>query len=285
MYSSFAEKYLKNIDPVIAIKLKSFLVYPRFYRDLFKGRHSESKFVFVAGLPKSGTTWLENMISNHLNLTQIMPYKITSYELENKESIHYQYDEKFFDYREKGQYFTKLHTDGSDNNIKVLKDLSIKHVLMYRDMRDVAISYVSYVRSTPWHPIHLEYRDLTLEHGLKKFANENAKDWMNWILEWEKNSDKNLTAVVRYEDLLLEPSKILQNILRFLDSDVDEKDIATLINKYSFLNMKNQTKSSFFNSGKSGKWKNKFDNDMKNLYKEKIGKELIELKYEEDLKW
>ena len=94
MYSSFAEKYLKNIDPVIAIKLKSFLVYPRFYRDLFKGRHSESKFVFVAGLPKSGTTWLENMISNHLNLTQIMPYKITSYELENKESIHYQYDEK-----------------------------------------------------------------------------------------------------------------------------------------------------------------------------------------------
>ncbi|MHA1410853.1 MAG: hypothetical protein ACTSQY_11190 [Candidatus Odinarchaeia archaeon] len=92
MYSNLANKYIRRLNPKVACNIKKIFVYPRYYRSLFKGRKNLKKYknkyeqniLFVAGLPKSGTTWLENMLAKYLGITPIMPYQVTKHEMKFK---------------------------------------------------------------------------------------------------------------------------------------------------------------------------------------------------------
>ncbi|MHA1381694.1 MAG: sulfotransferase domain-containing protein, partial [Candidatus Helarchaeota archaeon] len=144
------------MNPKIARNLKKIFVYPRYYRSLFIGRKNFKKYknkykqniLFVAGLPKSGTTWLENMLASYPGITPIMPYQVTKHEMKYKSSIEYDLPKGVFEPLKNGLYVMKMHIYGSNHNVNILKKNNIKYCIIYRDLRDAAVSHCFYVRST-----------------------------------------------------------------------------------------------------------------------------------------
>lgn len=128
-----------------------------------------NRMLFVAGLPKSGTTWLESMLNSFHGYTIIPDPEITKWEYEHGESHRFELSIKYFKEIKGSLALVKVHCHGSQNNINILKQLNIMYCIMYRDLRDAAVSYVFYVKRTTWHPEFPLYKNMDIKAGLKHF--------------------------------------------------------------------------------------------------------------------
>jgi len=292
MYSTIAVKYFRGLNPKLAQILKQLFVYPRYYRSLYTGRHQFKKYkciykqniLFVAGLPKSGTTWLENMLATYPGITPIMPYQVTKHEMKYKSSIEYDLPERVFDPLKNGLYVMKMHIYGSNHNVDILKKNDIKYCIIYRDLRDAAVSHCFYVRSTPWHPECQEYRNLDIKKCLRKFCSERLDEWAGWIRSWRENCDKDNSLEITYEELLRDTFITYRKVVQLFGLDDSNKIIQGIIDKHSFDRLKKKD-ANFFRKGTSGDWKNYFDDEIKGIFKERAGDLLKEIGYEKDLDW
>src|SRR5204863_1013571 len=94
LYSVFEKKARKYIPPFIAPSAKKIIAYPRYYSQLRKCRSRYNEYkesysqttLFIAGLPKSGTTWFEKMLSSLPGFSDIMIPEAVTYEQAHKES-------------------------------------------------------------------------------------------------------------------------------------------------------------------------------------------------------
>lgn len=292
MYSQLANKYFRHLSPFIAQNLKRILVHPRYYRSLYIGRKQLKKYknvykhhlLFLAGLPKSGTTWLENMLASYPGFVPILPSRVTKYEMEHKSSIEYDLPEDFFEPLRNGLFVIKMHIYGSRHNVAVLKKNSIRYCLLYRDLRDAAVSHCFYVRATPWHPESQEYRRYDIKGCLKIFCLKRLDEWVNWLKTWRENRDREQSIEVTYEKLLTDTFGTLKKIAQFFELDDSDKTLYSIIEKNKFSQLKKKD-SVFFRKGLSGDWRNYFDEEIKKEFKEKAGELLKELGYEKNLDW
>ena len=110
--------------------------------------------------------------------------------------------------------------------------------------------------------------------------------------------NKNL-LLIKYEDLIMDPSKEIYKIIEYLKSFVNfshnEDKINNIINSTSFEIMKKKEteqgfhesvvdntgvkKVNFFNLGKENKWEKYLNNEDQEFLKEKLGLEMKELGY------
>lgn len=186
---------------------------------------------------------------------------------------------------------------------KVLSSQKIKKVVVnIRDPRDVLVSAARYYpdfrvmdpsSATDWRSVHpFKNKNLKkivrgyLEAGLKGRLMPTAIYDVKVASEFIKNSNTDF-LVVRYEDLVGSKGKggndqsqleEVTKIAHFLDVGIQDKDLKE-IGETIFGG------TSTFRKGGSGGWKDYFDDDMKRMCKDLIGKELIELGYEEDYNW
>lgn len=292
MYSKIASKYLRNLNPFIARELKKVLVYPRYYRSLWLGRLYYKKYkdlykqniLFVAGLPKSGTTWVENMLSSYPGFVSIMPFQVTGHEMEYKSSCEYDFPKEIFKPLSKGFYVMKMHSHGSKHNIHLLKENNIHYCVIYRDLRDAAVSHYFYVHSTPWHPEYPDYKNLDVRQGLIHFHKTRLEEWSRWIESWRENRDRKQSIEITYEEMLNDSFNTFRKVVSFFGLNDSEKQVKSIIERNKFKKLKAK-EDRFFRKGISGDWKNYFDKETRNLYKEKISHLLIKLGYEKDHNW
>jgi len=292
MYSTIANKYFRGLNPKLAQILKQLFVYPRYYRSLYIGRHQFRKYkgiykqniLFVAGLPKSGTTWLENMLASYPGFTPIMPYQVTKHEMNNKSSIEYEFPEGIFNPLQNGLFVMKMHSYGSKHNVNILKNNNINYCIVYRDLRDAAVSHCFYVRSTPWHPECQEYKNFDIKQCLKIFCSKRLDEWVGWIRSWRENRNKEYSIEITYEELIRNTFITFKKVAQHFDLNASNEIIQGIIKKNSFAILKKKD-ANFFRKGVSGDWKNHFDYEIKEVFKEKAGDLLIELGYEKDLDW
>lgn len=251
----------------------------------------KNNILFVAGLPKSGTSWLENMLSEFPGFKKNMLHQATKFEQRNKGSHFLELKKEWFQPLKKSLTVLKLHNYGSANNADILKELDIPYVVLYRDLRDVAVSHYFYVRNTWHHPEYEDYNKLDIRNGLLHFAQTLLPDFKNWIYSWLENIDPNLGMMVRYEDLKKETYNVFKKITEHYELPADKKTLKYIIEKYSFENLSGgrrkgeENRSSFFRKGISGDWKNYFNNEIRECFKEEIGQLLIDVGYEEDTNW
>ena len=223
--------------------------------------------------PKSGGTWVSQMLSDYLDL----PFSRNQFPKFQSSILHGHY-----------LYFPTL-----------------KNVfIVMRDGRDIMVSY--YYQSLFKHErfndrlVEITRRDLDfnkysdIKNNMPKFIEykfSNKKHprftWSEFVNSW---IDKN-APIIAYEDLLVDPIKVLgEAIQKVCNVQPDEDRLRKISEKYSFKNQTgrnpgDENKLSFLRKGIAGDWRNYFSNEAGQVFNEFAGKELIKLGYEIDDSW
>lgn len=266
------------------------LIYPRYILELWNGYLGHIRFgknyphpnILILGLPKSGTTWLEKMLAGLPGFQSTMFPGMLFFGLKEGESINYDIPSRYFSRNRNKLLVVKTHSHLSDHNLEMIKINKIKYVFMYRDLRDVAISYVHFVSNRPWHPMYPFYNSLSLEDGLLLFSRELGRSYADWIIRSLKNIDSN-GIVVTYEQMHQDPTEVFLKVCSLCEIQISKEEIEKMIKK--FTSSKDLKEAAHFRAGETGGWKKVFSEKVKDAYKESIGDALLELEYEQDHNW
>jgi hypothetical protein len=284
------------LPPAAARLAKRVAVHPRYraqatacregYR-LHADRYPQ-KVLFVAGLPKSGTTWLERMLASYPGFHDLMIPDVAAHEMASGGSHDYDLPEDIFRRFDRMLVLTKMHVHGSAHNARLLADAGVRCVILFRDLRDVAVSYCFYVQRTVWHPDHPAYRGLEIEAALRVFGERLLPEYAAWVLSWEQNRDPDRSLIVRYEDMLADTRAAMKSVAALYELDDSDETIGRIVDQHSFARLKKEegpARAGFFRKGVSGDWVNHFTPELRCLYKEAIGGFLVRHGYEESHDW
>lgn len=247
--------------------------------------------VFVAGLPKSGTTWLEKMLGCYPGFHEVMIPEVAGHEMRTGGSHDFDLPGDTFARFRDALVVCKLHVHGSAHNVGLLRDAGLPYTVLFRDLRDVAVSNFFYVRNTPWHPEHPFYAGLSVGEGLARFADRTLGAYADWVRSWHERRDPQRSLVLRYEEMLTDPRACLERVAAVYQLPRDPATIDRIVEATSFRSMSGGRSSGqdnsaeFVRKGVAGDWKNHFDERLRDVYKEKIGGFLIEFGYERDTAW
>jgi hypothetical protein len=198
------------------------------------------------------------------------------------------------------------HISYDKNYARRLKAKGIKHIFIYRDPRDIVVSWTYFLlNSLPDHAAYPLFKNrlkthherlmtaitgfevknsrMKKKHGIRNVKNiyDRYKHKFAWI------NDHNV-CLVRYEDLVKgqrSRRRTLRQIVNFLWSD-----LKTLGRSKSYIvrQMEKSIKpnhSRTFRKGKTGEWRKEFNENHKNEFKKVAGDLLIKLGYEKNNDW
>ncbi|MBN3555655.1 sulfotransferase domain-containing protein [Fictibacillus nanhaiensis] len=174
---------------------------------------------------------------------------------------------------------------------KILQDLDMKQIFLYRDLRDVVVSYNYYIEKIDA-PLHQYFqqkelskseRMLLIIRGIPEVGHQDIHDWFSEFKGW-------LTAPnvlsIKFEELLRSEDSLdqsVQKIVKFIMEEELENLDHTVIQRAKE-NISTQD-SATFRKGTIGNWKEEFDEEISDAFKKTAGHLLIELGYEKDLLW
>ena len=97
-----------------------------------------------------------------------------------------------------------------------------------------------------------------------------------------QNHDKNLRYKIKYEDLRKNTLEELKKVYQFLEIDISEEELQTLVSRHSFENIpeKNKGKGKFARSASPGKWKENLTEEEKSVMEKVMTRMLTNLGYE-----
>lgn len=278
----------------------------------------EKDIFFIAGMPKSGTTWLQRILDGHPDICcggeghfpNMLGPKLQSALLEHNEYIRLK-NRMLYGTSEGFPIFTLDHikflfvsavcllldaqTAGRDyrcvgektpNNVRALPQLAelfprAKFIHVIRDGRDGVVS--------GWHHVQ---RD-TPEEARKQFPTfadyvaSFAKQWAE-ITQIGRDFGRHNPGryfEIRYEELHADPDAHLTRLLGFLGVDASPEAVALCRESGSFQRLSGgrapgeEDKQSHFRKGVAGDWKNYFDDKNLSIFNREAGHLLRELGY------
>jgi hypothetical protein len=194
-----------------------------------------------------------------------------------------------------GQFATG-HFPADPEFIRVLRDLGLRTVVIFRDPRDIAVSTAFYIRSLRRHPLHHVYAGFTSvseaidatitgiqpgpdHHGIPSIG-ERMREYVPWL---ECPGVLN----VRFEDLVGEPGggsrgaqlTAVAEIARHIGRPLEGVRLQRVCDKVF------APRSATFRKGQIGDWKNHFSPERVELFKATAGDALITLGYESGHDW
>lgn len=227
--------------------------------------------------PKSGGTWLAQMLAEYLQLD--FP-------------------------RNRRPKLSRCIMHGH-----MLPSSSMKNVIcLFRDGRDVMVSsYYHMLFQNEKNPPRLvqrtraalpfkDYHDIrsnlpafiTYNFRMRENSrNPNKFSWTQFVNAWQDYGAYEL----RYEDLVSKPYETMHKLISALQEDeVCGSRLAAVIEKYSFERQSRrqpgeENTSSFLRKGQPGDWKDKFTREAAEIFDLYAGTQLIGLGYEQDNSW
>lgn len=290
------KKYLKTTHQDIS----QIFLHPKYSLGIYKEDilsklnyyNYKHRILFIAGLPKSGTTWVENFI---FNIPGYCPRNLSGDpDVIIRQNLPVDAFEKVPSY---GYSYFKTHVNPTEENFKVLRKASIaKVVVMYRDPRDVSVSRYFHLLKKPkkpGDPNYFDYRNVNKDKGLSFSIDIDIAHHIPWIKGWlyRVESDPENHFVIRYEDLLARPLLIFKKMLDFYSICLSRDEVERIfletqkMKKKKFLSNVLVGKKSTFRKGTVGDWRNHWNDVHKKKFKDSAGDFLIELGYENDLDW
>ena len=249
-----------------------------------------NKSIIIVEYPKSGGTWLGQLVSEYFEI----PFPRNRFPILKQSVFHSHYLPKYFLCRNKRILW--LIRDGRDVNVSYYY-----HQLIWSDKNKLDPKTVTYTRKQlkfkDYDSIEEnlpDYIDYSFKHKPSKFHYFNFPgNWKTFNLKWLKSYNKRKDNIyfIRYEDLLENTEQeLVKMISNFFKVEVNEQKIKKTVKKYSFESQTHrkrgeENKKSFLRKGIAGDWKNKFNQEAKERYKENAGDALIQFKYEQDLNW
>ncbi len=252
-----------------------------------------SNFVLICGLPKSGTTWVEQIFSqvpgfvqmNKSPFRHIKGYDDLNHPHDVNQKILTSYPKKRFSY-------LKTHTPCSPENIKQIKTAKIRPIVTVRDIRDMMISRYNHILNMPTHNLHFIIKDMDEKEGFTRSLypadetdNNPLEYFSDWIRGWKDYESKfpDKACLISYEGMKDNLAENLLKIFNFLDFNLSEKSVENIIQKqkqkYDAFNNtdlnKNLARSkntiSTFRKGKIGEWKELFTDEHHRIFQEVAG--------------
>lgn len=218
---------------------------------------TEPQDIFIAGFPKSGNTWVQNLISGIIFgiSTEFLPDRLTQ---ELVPDVHYKkYYKRFFDFN-----CFKTHDEPLEKHRRV--------IYLVRDPRDVIVSYYYYLKNSG---NQIDYQKMI--YGDKS----ELSQWINHAKSWRKNSYKSEIMLLKYEDLLLNPMKEMKRVIEFMKIERNDETLLNSIQGNSFKEMRIKEESlGFDNEIYRKKWNNEgrfFRKGIIGSYKEELTLDLI----------
>ncbi|MDC0596907.1 sulfotransferase domain-containing protein [Candidatus Pseudothioglobus singularis] len=236
---------------------------------------SRLPYFFVTEHPKSGGTWVGQMLADYLDV----PFPRNRLPHLGSQIIHC-HEKKII-----------------GKNKKIL--------VVLRDGRDVVTSYYyhSFFCNDLYNQKHVErikkvinfsdYHDI--ENNLPEFI-EFLYDkkyypkltWAEFTTNWINKSE---VAIVRYENLLNDvPKELGFAISKLSNQNIDVDKLNKIETNYSFdrlkaLSSKNESETKWLRKGISGDWKNNFNKKSRIIFDQLAGDALLESDYEKDRSW
>jgi len=241
-----------------------------------------NKTIFIAGLPKSGTTWLANMFASAPGYRRGNPSHVSQKDYNLRQDTFREFDRRLA--------VIRMHTPPSQENISILKQEGIRYCVLYRDLRDVAISWFYYVKNETDHILHNAVKDMSLNEGIEYFAQNRLSGYASWIRGWRENRDKLNSIGITYEVLLRDTRKVFAELARFFSLRLSDDLLDKIVHDNSFRIQTGRHRgeeeiTSLLRKGIEGDWKNQFSETHKQKFKVIAGDLLIELGYEKDCRW
>lgn len=170
----------------------------------------------------------------------------------------------------------KVHAHGSRHNFDILAKNNIKFLVTYRDLRDVAVSHIFYVKRTTYHPQHKVYKNLDVKQSLQHFARTLLPEYIQWVNSWNRYAGDPLCYVLKYEDLRSDTYKFMKEVALHFSLFAGDEELKNVIESNSFEKLSGGKKpgenntGSFFRKGVQGDWKNYFDESLIDLYNSQL---------------
>jgi Sulfotransferase domain len=215
------------------------------------------KIMFIACFPKSGSTYLSNLLS------KLMGYPISS-------------AVQFFGHNEQDIFETRLqgliglnaviqqHAKGTLNNINLMKKYGIKPIVLVRNIYDVIISLSDHTEKEssiyPMGYIHPEYAEMSVNEK-REFLIMNVVPWyLDFYLSWRDTSTKMEVQWISYESFFANQFAEMQKIIKFyqLESHCTETTLRGGIAAMS-------TSGNRLNVGKVGRGETALTDEQKQL--------------------
>jgi len=228
--------------------------------------------IVVTEYPKSGGTWLSQMLSEVTGL----PYPRNRFPVLADSVLH-------------GCWLNP--------------DPCHKTVVLFRDGRDVISSYyyhLMYPKEITSAKYSAKVRKETLsstpedvQGNLYSFIEWAFTDgfpgwtWAEFVDRWWDDDSNPKTS---YESLTNDPLGELTRLVKELGFKVDQQQLVSAVDKYSFQNQSGRTpgqanQKSFVRKGIVGDWVNCFDGDSARLFNSLAGDQLIKAGYESNKQW
>jgi len=230
---------------------------------------------FVCSFPRSGSTWLSEMIADYLNLPR---------------PSHYIFPVGFS---------SVIHTHVRPNF--GLNDC----FYIYRDGRDCYLSFYYYLlkKLEEDGESFNEYRFWTKKFGKDKhqerirenfciYLEEQFKkkqNWNNHVSGWlaKANFENNITAI-QFEQLKKDPYNMLRRACLEKFENVSDELLKEAIQRQSFKSQKKRNKDqhrTYIRRGATGDWKSLFCVESAQIFDHYAGETLVQLGYEKNSKW
>ena len=184
----------------------------------------------VAGMPRSGTTWLTRMLADAFNVPSLSRIK----EWDNKKTA--VIDPVIYGLERKGKAVRRGHWEAWNYPY-----LDSPVVVIVRDIRDQAISSYHYYEQTD---LDAHARWLVGTHGEK---------WRNYVFGWVFYG----APFVRYEDLHSSTYHVLKSTIQSLGlKQPDDDHLKQVVKEHTFSRMMRGDKAhKLMRRGKVGDWK------------------------------
>ncbi|XP_072404424.1 amine sulfotransferase-like isoform X1 [Chiloscyllium punctatum] len=212
--------------------------------------------------PKSGTTWMQQIMSLILCNDNDSKKVINLYERAPwMESVRFKLES--MDYQ---ILTTHLNYQMVPNCVK---NKMFKIIYVTRNPKDVIVSSYHFHEYSRFLEAPKNFQDF-----LENFVEGNVffGSWFEHIRDWHSHKDELNILFVAYEDMKNDLQSVVQKVASFLNKKLDEETLESILNQCTFKHMKENPKTnyksvsdlfnfesgSFYRKGITGDWKNYF---------------------------
>ena len=184
------------------------------YDYLHEKWNKKSTHIFIACLPKSGSTFLANTLVN------ITEFKFKQYQPHRSLTEHDIRVDYFLSSINKNT-LTQLHSRPNENNYNIFKNYNIKVVFLYRNITDSLISIRNHIlnESNQWFMFTAakDFDQWPIEKQFDFLIDLVVPWYINFLISWEKEIIKGDIDILKidYDDFNKDNFTTIKSILNF----------------------------------------------------------------------
>jgi hypothetical protein len=262
-----------------------------------RNNETEGQRICIAGLPKSGTTLVEEILrfNGYLDLAHTSIRRSPCLGLDGPGN---QLPSNLFSFcHDNDKVFIKSHINASSWNLEFIAHKKIELIVIIRDLRDMMISRYFHIVTFPRHGLDAALVGLPLEEGLFRSMMEPLggvvplEYFVGWIEGWLRTAPDR---VIRYEQFQADAEKFIDLILRRLAAKKSIRENLQHIQEHNAnlksrtlrqnLGLRSRQKSTLRTAGPRG-WRAFFPPTLKEEFKRIAQACLIRSGYETDANW